>query len=228
MPPILTHGSFLDESVGSRASASCQQRLNRATAGNVQISFGHFSLTGISLYVSWYDWMASTMAMAAMYCRKTMGRRVTRKAGWLMTVENISIPGGAIQALLPRPRPAICVVAANVKPVETSEMSLKFLQAPLLGIRHCNDALLDLLFEDGVCARYHLPIQQQVSPVFSLGFHCSVTLEHVEEEMMIELRCATGCWRLPFVWNNHPRRFAFAFSSVTFPWLGFGLWQRVL
>jgi hypothetical protein len=71
--------------------------------------------------------MASTMAIAAMYWMKTTGREAARYAGWFMMVENMSPPGGATQTLVPRPRPATCVEAENVKPVGSFDISLGFL-----------------------------------------------------------------------------------------------------
>lgn len=71
--------------------------------------------------------MASTMATAAIYWMNTMGREAARWAGWLMTTEKRSEPGGATQTLDPRPRPAICVVAVKTKPVGSLLLSLGFL-----------------------------------------------------------------------------------------------------
>jgi hypothetical protein len=40
-----------------------------------------------------------------------------------MIVEKRREPGGATQTLVPRPRPASCVDAVNVKPVGNGDMS---------------------------------------------------------------------------------------------------------
>lgn len=61
--------------------------------------------------------MASTVAIAAMYCVKITGRETARCAAWLMIVEKRREPGGAIQTFVPRPRPASWVEAVNEKPV---------------------------------------------------------------------------------------------------------------
>lgn len=91
------------------------------------MSLGHLRRTGRLSQPVPYDRMASTVAMAAMYCRKTMGREAARCAGWLMTVDMMRQPAGASHTLVPRPRPATCVVAVAVKPVGSFSSSFGFL-----------------------------------------------------------------------------------------------------
>lgn len=105
----------------------------------------------------------------------TTGRVTARWAGWLITVEKMSIPGGAIQTLEPRPRPATWVVAETVKPLGSFGMSLGFLL-------HVN--LVSLLFGRGnillkhcICTCDNFAVHEQVTPCSSGWLNLPITLQ---------------------------------------------------
>lgn len=85
-PPILTYAFSDAGRPGSRASVEDQESAQVAYANKAehsgelekqkqssQISFGHLSLTGKSLYPLSYVCTPSTTARAAKYCRNTTG-----------------------------------------------------------------------------------------------------------------------------------------------------------
>ena len=65
--------------------------------------------------------------MAAKYWMKTTGAVLLSSIACFMQTEKTRDPAGETQTLEPRPRPASCVVAVNVKPVGRFESSFGFL-----------------------------------------------------------------------------------------------------
>jgi len=75
------------------------------------------------------------------------------------STEKIMHPFGEIQTFEPRPRPATCVVAANVRPFGRRDRSVGFLGLLVGG----EEGLGDRLVEHGVCAGYCLAVEHECS-----------------------------------------------------------------
>ncbi len=101
--------------------------------------------------------MPSTIANAAIYCRKTTGAWVVKDIGWRTRVENMSDPAGETHTLEPRPRPATWMVAVAVKPAGRRRRISVFLFCSVL-IYVCSNMRVSVLLEYSVGACDHLPI----------------------------------------------------------------------